>query len=208
MGLRSCRGQAHGDGCGATTSVGDHEVLRVLAGCSQYHHELIMLVKLAGPRGCLAIKRRRSRATHRSRQRYQIPRRPNPQPSRRLIHIHRAHDAHCATEPASPGCSARRSNLVKSWIDSCLDDFAHHDFARKGFCSSPPCLLIVVAARQIGFAGSLFLSALLKNQEADRKIRDRKMQVMSLKLSRSPGFFVAHHEWRRGDLAKSWRAKS
>ena len=60
MGLRSCRGQAHGDGCGATTSVGDHEVLRVLAGCSQYHHELIMLVKLAGPRGCPAAKHWRS----------------------------------------------------------------------------------------------------------------------------------------------------
>ena len=144
-----------------------------------------MLVKLAGPRGCLAIKRRRSRATHRSRQRYQIPRRPNPQPSRRLIHILRAHDALCATEPACPGCSARRSNLVKSWIDSCLDDFA-----RKRFWSSPPCLLIVVAARPIGFAGSIFLSriflaAFLKNQVADRKIRDRKMQAMSLKPSRS-----------------------
>ena len=74
---------------------------------------------------------------------------------------------------------------LKSWIDSCLDNFA-----RKGFCSSPPCLLIVVSARPIGLAASIvlsriFLSAFLKNEVADRKIRDRKMQAMSLKPSRS-----------------------
>ena len=107
------------------------------------------------------------------------------------VRTFRAHDALCATEPASSGCSARHSNLVKRWSNSCLDDFAHHDFAHKEFCSSPPCLLIVVAARPMGFTGSIFLSriflsAFLKNQEADRKIRDRKMQAMSLKPSRSP----------------------
>ena len=51
---------------------------------------LTMLFKLAGPRGCprrqTLADPRRSRATHRSRQRHQIPRRPNPHPSRRLIH--------------------------------------------------------------------------------------------------------------------------
>ena len=51
---------------------------------------LTMLFNLAGPRGCprrqtLAAPRR-SRATHRSRQRHQIPRRQNPHQSRRLIH--------------------------------------------------------------------------------------------------------------------------
>ena len=117
------------------------------------------------------------------------------------------------SEQLSHRVGRSRMYCAKRWIDSGLDDFAHHDFAHKGFCSSPACVLIVVAARPIGITGSIFLSriflsAFLKNQEADRKIRDRKMQAMSLKPLRSPGFFVALHEWRRGDLAKSWRAKS
>ena len=95
------------------------------------------------------------------------------------------HDALCATEPASPGCSARRSNWVKSWIDSCLEDIAC-----KGFCSSPPCLLIVVAASQIGlqirfFCPVSFCQRFSIHRDTDRKIRVRKIKAMISKPSRS-----------------------
>ena len=94
-------------------------------------------------------------------------------------------------------------------IDSCLDDFAHHDFAHKGFCNSPPSLLIVVAASPIGFAASTFSVPHFFCQLCSiHRETDSGMQVMISKPSRPPGIFVAHHEWQRADLAKSWRAKS
>ena len=45
------------------------------------------------------------------------------------------------------------------------------------------------------------------HREADRTMQGTGMQAMISKPSRSPGFFVAHHEWRRGDLEKIMAGK-